>query len=151
MSMGSGTGGRRGRRGRGRGAAMSEINVTPLVDVMLVLLIIFMVTAPMLTAGVPIDLPDSRAEALKTEQKAITVSMDGEGRIFLDDQELAPGELSDRLAGLAVAGPGGKLPVVTLRADRSLDYGRVVAVMGALNAAGFKSISLVTNGSVTAP
>ncbi len=151
MSMGSGGGGRRGRRGRGRGAAMSEINVTPLVDVMLVLLIIFMVTAPMLTAGVPIDLPDSRAEALKTDQKAITVSMDGEGRVFLDDQELAPGELSDRLAGLATAGPGGKAPLVTLRADRSLDYGRVVAVMGALNAAGFKSISLVTNGSVTAP
>ncbi len=151
MSMGSGGGSRRGRRGRGRGAAMSEINVTPLVDVMLVLLIIFMVTAPMLTAGVPIDLPDSRAEALKTEQKTVTVSMDGEGRIFLDDQELAPGELSDRLTGLVTAGPGGKPPVVTLRADRSLDYGRVVAVMGALNAAGFKSISLVTNGSVTAP
>ncbi len=151
MNMASG-GGRRGRRGRGRGAAMSEINVTPLVDVMLVLLIIFMVTAPMLTAGVPIDLPDSRAEALKTEQKAITVSMDGEGRIFLDDQELAPGELGDRLAGLApVAGATGKPPLVTLRADRSLDYGRVVAVMGALNAAGFKSISLVTNGSATAP
>ena len=151
MNMASG-GGRRGRRGRGRGAAMSEINVTPLVDVMLVLLIIFMVTAPMLTAGVPIDLPDSRAEALKTEQKAITVSMDGEGRIFLDDQELAPGELGDRLAGLApVAGATGKPPLVTLRADRSLDYGRVVAVMGALNAAGFKSISLVTNSSATAP
>jgi biopolymer transport protein TolR len=150
MGMASGGGGRRGRRGR-RSAAMSEINVTPLVDVMLVLLIIFMVTAPMLTAGVPIDLPDSRAEALKTEQKAITVSMDGEGRIFLDEQELAPGELSDRLTGLAMAGPEGKPPVVTLRADRSLDYGRVVAVMGALNAAGFKSISLVTNGSVTAP
>ena len=156
MSMGTtsgGGGGRRGRRGRrGRGAAMSEINVTPLVDVMLVLLIIFMVTAPMLTAGVPVDLPDSQAEALKTEQKTITVSMDGEGRIFLDDQELAPGELGDRLAGLApAAGAAAKAPLVTLRADRSLDYGRVVAVMGALNAAGFKSISLVTNGSVTAP
>jgi biopolymer transport protein TolR len=152
MNLGQNGGGRRGRRGRAGGGAMSEINVTPLVDVMLVLLIIFMVTAPMLTAGVPIDLPDSRAEALKTDQKAITVSMDGEGRIFLDDQELAPGELSDRLAGLAQGSGGGeKPPLVTLRADRSLDYGRVVAVMGALNAAGFKSISLVTNGSVTAP
>jgi biopolymer transport protein ExbD len=90
-------------------------------------------------------------DALKTEQKTVTVSMDGEGRIFLDDQELAPGELSDRLAGLAADGPAGKPPLVTLRADRSLDYGRVVAVMGALNAAGFKSISLVTNGSVSAP
>jgi biopolymer transport protein TolR len=97
MNLSAGGGGRRGRRGRGRGGPMAEINVTPLVDVMLVLLIIFMVTAPMLTAGVPIDLPDSKAEALKEEQDEITVSMDADGRIFLDDQELAPGELGDRL------------------------------------------------------
>ncbi len=138
----------RRRRGREGNAPMSEINVTPLVDVMLVLLIIFMVTAPMLSAGVPIDLPDSQAEALKQEADQITVSMDGEGRLFLDDQELAPGELGDRLAGLS---RGASPPLVTLRADRGLDYGRVIAVMGALNAAGFKSISLVTNGSATAP
>ncbi len=149
MNLQQGGGGRgRRRRGRGGGAAMSEINVTPLVDVMLVLLIIFMVTAPMLTAGVPIDLPDSKAEALKEEPHEITVSMDGQGRVFLDDQELAPGELADRLAGIE---KGEKAPLVTLRADRSLDYGRVIAVMGELNAAGFKSISLVTNGSVAAP
>ncbi|MEO0033120.1 MAG: protein TolR [Pseudomonadota bacterium] len=147
MNLASGGGGRRGRRGRARGAAMSEINVTPLVDVMLVLLIIFMVTAPMLTAGVPIDLPDSRAEALKEDQHEITVSMDGEGRLFLDDQELAPGELGERLANVD---KGGNAPLVVLRADRTLDYGRVVAVMGELNAAGFKSISLVTNGSAPA-
>ncbi len=140
--------GARRRRGRGNGAPMSEINVTPLVDVMLVLLIIFMVTAPMLSAGVPIDLPDSQAEALKQEADQITVSMDGEGRLFLDDQELAPGELGDRLAGL---NRGATPPLVTLRADKRLDYGRVIGVMGALNAAGFKSISLVTNGSATAP
>ncbi len=127
---------------------MSEINVTPLVDVMLVLLIIFMVTAPMLTAGVPIDLPDSKAEALKEEKNEITISMDGEGRVFLDDQELAPGELADRRACIE---KGATAPLVTLRADRSLDYGRVMGVMGELNAAGFKSISLVTNGSVAAP
>jgi len=126
---------------------MSEINVTPLVDVMLVLLIIFMVTAPMLTAGVPIDLPDSQAEALKEEKREITVSMDGEGRLFLDDQELAPGELAERLANVD---KGANAPLVVLRADRTLDYGRVVAVMGELNAAGFKSISLVTNGSAPA-
>jgi biopolymer transport protein TolR len=127
---------------------MAEINVTPLVDVMLVLLIIFMVTAPMLTAGVPIDLPDSRAEALREEADQITVSLDAQGKVFLDDEELAPGELSERLAGL---NRGAKPPLVTLRADRTLDYGRVAAVMGELNAAGFKSISLVTNGSSTAP
>ncbi len=148
MNLAGGSGGGRGRRGRGRGAAMSEINVTPLVDVMLVLLIIFMVTAPMLTAGVPIDLPDSKAEALKEEVNEITVSMDGEGRIFLDDQELAPGELGERLASVE---KGATPPLVTLRADRTLPYGRVAAVMGELNAAGFKSISLVTNGSVAAP
>jgi biopolymer transport protein TolR len=129
---------------------MSDMNVTPLVDVMLVLLIIFMVTAPMLTAGVPIDLPDSRAEALKDDPKAITISMDEKGRLFLDQQELAPGELNDRLAGV-VRDAGDKLPLVTLRADRHLDYGKVMGVMGELNAAGFKSISLVTNGSVEAP
>jgi len=147
MNLASGGGGRRGRRGRGRGGPMSEINVTPLVDVMLVLLIIFMVTAPMLTAGVPIDLPDSQAEALKEEKREITVSMDGEGRLFLDDQELAPGELAERLANVD---KGANAPLVVLRADRTLDYGRVVAVMGELNAAGFKSISLVTNGSAPA-
>jgi biopolymer transport protein TolR len=149
LASGGGGGGRR-RRGRGRATPMSEINVTPLVDVMLVLLIIFMVTAPMLTAGVPINLPDSKAEALKEQPHAITISMDGQGRVFLDQQELAPGELGDRLGAVAHEG-GDKPPLVTLRADRHLDYGRVVAVMGELNAAGFKTISLVTNGSVEAP
>ncbi len=138
------------RRGRGRAALLSDMNVTPLVDVMLVLLIIFMVTAPMLTAGVPIDLPDSRAEALKQQPHALTISMDDAGRVFLDQQELAPGELDDRLTSV-VRDAGGTLPQVTLRADRHLDYGRVIAVMGALNNAGFKSIALVTNGSVEAP
>ena len=138
------------RNSKARYRPMAEINVTPMVDVMLVLLIIFMVTAPMLTAGVPIDLPDSKAEALKEEPHAITISMDGNGRVFLDQQELAPGEMTDRLAQV-VRDAGDKLPLVTLRADRHLDYGRVIAVMGELNAAGFKSISLVTNGSVEAP
>ena len=138
----------RRRRGRGQGAPMSEINVTPLVDVMLVLLIIFMVTAPMLSAGVPIDLPDSQADVLKQEPDQITVGMDREGRLFLVVQELAPGELGDRLSGLS---RGPTPPLVTLRADKGLDYGRVIAVMGAPNAAGFQSISLVTNGSATAP
>jgi biopolymer transport protein TolR len=150
MNMGAARGGGRRRRGRGRAGPMSEINVTPMVDVMLVLLIIFMVTAPMLTAGVPINLPDSKAEALKAEPHAITISMDGAGRVFLDQQELAPGELADRLSAV-VRDAGSTLPQVTLRADRHLDYGRVIAVMGELNAAGFKSISLVTNGSVEAP
>ncbi|MDP3549368.1 MAG: ExbD/TolR family protein [Novosphingobium sp.] len=145
MSVGGGGSSRgRGRRGRGGRTAMSEINVTPFVDVMLVLLIIFMVTAPMLAAGVPVDLPDSKADPLDQQQDQITVSIDAQGGVFLDDEQLAPGELTDRLAGLQ---RGEKPPLVTLRADRVLDWGRVAAVMGELNAAGFKSISLVTNSS----
>ena len=127
-----------------------EINVTPFIDVMLVLLIIFMVTAPLLTAGVPVDLPDSNAKALPQEQQQVTISMTADGRTWLDKDELAPGELAERLAGIAPQGAG-EPPVVTLRADRTLPYGQVMAVMGELNRAGFKAISLVTNGSVAAP
>ena len=141
-------GSRRGRRGK-RGA-MAEINVTPLVDVMLVLLIIFMVTAPLLTAGVPVELPDSRAKALAQEPKQVTISMTPDGKTYFDDAEVVPGELAQRLEGVA-RGPDGKPPLVTLRADRALSYGEVMTVMGELNRAGFNSISLVTNGSVTAP
>jgi len=137
------------RRGRSkRRAAMAEINVTPLVDVMLVLLIIFMVTAPLLTSGVPIELPDSRANPLDQERDQVTISIDGEGQVFVDDDRVPEGGLADRLAALHGAG---KPPLVTLRADRGLDYGRVMAVMGELNHAGFNSVSLVTNGSSQAP
>ena len=138
----SGGGARRGQR-RARRAAMSEINVTPFVDVMLVLLIIFMVTAPLLKTGVPVDLPEARANALPEEQAGITVTLSGDGAIFLDDEELASGELSARLAEVRPA-PGGSLPPVSLRADRALDYGRVMAILGELNRAGFTAISLVT-------
>ncbi len=148
MALGIAPGGSRRRRAR-RGA-MAEINVTPLVDVMLVLLIIFMVTAPLLTAGVPIELPDSRANALPQQPKEIAITMTADGRTYLDRDAVAPGELADRLASLAPA-DGAKPPLVTLRADRALAYGEVVEVMGELNHAGFNSISLVTNGSVQAP
>ena len=127
---------------------MAEINVTPLVDVMLVLLIIFMVTAPLLVSAVPIDLPDSRAKPLDQQPDQVTVSIDPEGQIFLDSDKLAPGELAERLAGLVKED---KPPLVTLRADKALDYGRVMAVMGELNAAGVTQISLVTSGSAKAP
>jgi biopolymer transport protein TolR len=127
---------------------MAEINVTPLVDVMLVLLIIFMVTAPLLVSAVPIDLPDSRAKPLDQQPDQVTVSIDPDGQIFLDHDKLAPGELADRLTGLV---KGDKPPLVTLRADKALDYGRVMAVMGELNAAGVTQISLVTSGSAKAP
>ncbi|MBX7459137.1 biopolymer transporter ExbD [Qipengyuania sp. 1NDH17] len=147
MALGSGNGTRR-RRGRGGRRPMSEINVTPFVDVMLVLLIIFMVTAPMLTAGVPIQLPDSRANALPQEQQQISMSIDGEGYVYIDDNQVPVGGLPAALEALPRTGEG---PDITLRADRSLDYGRVMAVMGELNRAGLNRISLVTNGGQSAP
>jgi biopolymer transport protein TolR len=146
MAMGV-TGKRAKRRGR---APMAEINVTPLVDVMLVLLIIFMVTAPLLTAGVPIDLPESRAKSLDQEPRQVTVAIKGDGQIYLDNVELAPGTLPARLAALPRDAQG-KPPLVVLRADRGLDYGLVMGVMGELNRAGISQISLVTNSSAGAP
>ena len=133
----------RGGRRRGGRAPVAEINVTPLVDVMLVLLIIFMVTAPLLKAGIPIQLPDSRAKPLDHTPHQVTVTMDREGNIFLDDAQLAPGELADRIASLPKDDQGQE-PLVVLRADKALDYGRVVGLMGELNRAGVTSISLVT-------
>ena len=132
-------------RGRGRRTPMAEINVTPLVDVMLVLLIIFMVTAPLLTAGVSVNLPDSNAKPLDQDQKPIQVSMDADGRIYLDDEEVTEGVLPDALANRADE-TGGEPPQVYLRADRSLDYGKVMRVMGELNHAGLNRVALVTTG-----
>jgi biopolymer transport protein TolR len=139
-------------RGRGRGrrrAPMAEINVTPFVDVMLVLLIIFMVTAPLLASGVPIELPDSRAKALDQQPDQITIAVDREGFIYIDDALVPEGGFGDAMARVNCGGEDA--PLITLRADRSLDYGRVMAVMGELNRAGCNNISLVTQGSVEAP
>ena len=141
MAMMLGSAGRGGRRSRR--APMAEINVTPFVDVMLVLLIIFMVTAPLLTAGVPIELPDSRASALPQDSEEVTISIRPDGTIYLDDDALAPGELPARIAPICA----GEDPNVTLRGDRALDYGRIMAVMGELNRAGCSAISLVTNAT----
>ena len=132
------------QRGKGRRAPMADINVTPLVDVMLVLLIIFMVTAPLLTAGVPINLPDSRAKALEQDQAPVQIALDEEGRIFVDDAPTSEDALPDALAGVAARKQGNEAPQVFLRADRGLDYGRVMRVMGELNRAGLNRVSLVT-------
>ena len=147
MGLAGGSGGRRGR-GRRR-AAMAEINVTPLVDVMLVLLIIFMVTAPLLTSGVPIDLPDSRADPLDQTPDQVTMSIDRAGFVVIDDAQVPEAQLPAAIAQLECGSAAA--PLITLRADRALDYGRVMAVMGELNRAGCRSISLVTNSSSTAP
>ena len=125
---------------------MAEINVTPLVDVMLVLLIIFMVTAPLLVAGVPVDLPESRAGALDQQARPVQIAMDESGAIFIDDQPVADGALPQRLASIAAepAPPEGRR--IYLRADRALDYGRVMRVMGELNRAGLNRVALVSVG-----
>ena len=131
-------------RGRGRRAPMADINVTPLVDVMLVLLIIFMVTAPLMTAGVPVNLPDARAKALEQEQKPVEISMDGTGAVFIDTEQVSEDALPVRLAAIAASRAVGNEPQVLLRADRQLDYGRVMRVMGELNRAGLNRVALVT-------
>ena len=138
---------RRSRRGL---APMAEINVTPLVDVMLVLLIIFMVTAPLLSAGVPIDLPDSNARPLDQTPSQIELSIATDGTIYLDKSVVAPGTLGSLLAAVP-KGADGKPLLVTLRADKALEYGRVMGVMGELSHSGFSAISLVTDRSVGAP
>ena len=149
MAMGLASSGRR-RGKRNRRAAMAEINVTPLVDVMLVLLIIFMVTVTLPAVGVPIELPESRANPVEEMPVQVTISIDGEGRVYIEDNVVAVGGLPDALAAIDRGGDG-ELPTIVLRGDRSLDYGRVMAVMGELGRAGFTSISLVTDGSVNAP
>ena len=118
--------------------------MTPFIDVMLVLLIIFMVTAPLLTAGVPVNLPDARAKALDQEQEPVQISIDRAGRLFVGDTELAEADLPARLERIADAADGPEPPQVFLRADRALDYGRVMRVMGELNRAGLNRVSLVT-------
>lgn len=137
--MNSGRGGRRSRR-----APMAEINVTPFVDVMLVLLIIFMVAAPLLTVGVPVELPKTAASALPTEQEEpLTITMTSDGRLLIQTTETAEAELITKLRAIAAERNDDK---VFLRADGAIPYARVAEVMGALNAGGFHSIGLVTDG-----
>ena len=136
-------GGRRRRRG-GRAAAMHEINITPMVDVMLVLLIIFMVAAPMLTVGVPVELPKTAATALPTEQEEpLTVTITADGRLAIQTTEIADAELIPKLTAIAAERTSRK---IFLRADGAIPYERVAQVMGALNAGGFNEIGLVTDG-----
>ena len=141
MSMGG-----RGRGGKGRYRPLAEINVTPMVDVMLVLLIIFMVTAPLLTAGVPVELPDSKAKPLDQDQQPVEIAMDREGHIYVDKLAVTDAVLPDSLAQIASKQQNGKPPQIFLRADRHLDYGKVMRVMGELNRAGLNRVSLVTIG-----
>lgn len=137
-----GVGGRRGRR-RNRSQVMSEINITPFVDVMLVLLIIFMVAAPLMTVGVPVALPKTAATALATPQEEpLTITLTADGRVLIQTTEVGRGVLIAKLRAIALERRDDK---VFLRADATIPYGQVMQVMGALNAGGFRNIGLVTD------
>jgi biopolymer transport protein TolR len=143
MALGSGGSGRRrssGRRGRRHGF-VSEINVTPMVDVMLVLLIIFMVAAPMLTVGVPIDLPETQAKAMNSDTQPITVSVNSSGQIYLQETEIGIDEVVPKLEAIAETGYEERIYV---RGDKDADYGMVMKVMARISAAGYKNLGLVT-------
>ncbi|MEX0316636.1 MAG: protein TolR [Ruegeria sp.] len=133
---------RRGRR-RGRAQPMAEINVTPFVDVMLVLLIIFMVAAPLLTVGVPVDLPKTAANALPSDsEEPLTVTLTGDGRVQIQTTDVARAELIGKLRAIAAERSSDR---VFLRADGGIPYAQVMQVMGALNAGGFSNVGLVTD------
>ncbi len=140
QSDGGGGGGRR-RRKRGSARPMSEINVTPFVDVMLVLLIIFMVTAPLLTVGVPIDLPKTEAKEIEGDKEPLTISVNKEGKIYLQETEIELDEIAPKLLAISEQGYEERIYV---RGDRSSNYGAIMRVMGTVSAAGFRRIALVT-------
>ena len=122
---------------------LAEINVTPMVDVMLVLLVIFMVTAPLLTVGVPLDLPQTQAKSLEQDKTPLQLSVDIRGKIFINDTEVAMNELIPKLKAITDA-RGGMDERIYMRADKKADYGTVARVMGQLSGAGFKRLALVT-------
>jgi biopolymer transport protein TolR len=148
MSVGSGSdGGGRRRRRNVRAGVMNEINMTPFIDVMLVLLIIFMVAAPLMTTGVPIDLPESKAKPLEGLTQPIMISVDAKGQIFLQDKQMPVDDLIPTLTDMAKNGADER---VYVRGDKAADYGAVIKVMGRLNQAGFKKIGLVSTEEVAA-
>jgi biopolymer transport protein TolR len=132
-----------GRRRQRRRAVMSDINVTPFVDVMLVLLIVFMVSAPLLTVGVPLDLPQSQAKSLDQDREPLTVSVNVQGQIFLQNAEIKAEELVPKLKAITDA-RGGADERIYVRGDKKVDYGTMMQVMGRLSAAGYRRVALVT-------
>ena len=133
--------GRNGNGGRARYKPMSEINVTPMVDVMLVLLVIFMVAAPLLTVGVPVDLPQSKAPAITEQKEPLVITVNAEGKLFLQDSTIGDDELVPRLQAITKNNAQADIYV---RGDRAINYGRVMEVMGMVSAAGFTKVSLIT-------
>lgn len=144
MAIGTSSGGsRRGSRRRGRKHNLNaEINVTPLVDVMLVLLIVFMIAAPLLSVGVPVELPKTDAKALPSQQEPITITVDFDGKVFIQEEEITLDELASRLVAVSANGYDER---IYLRADQDSDYGAVMKVMARVNSAGFSNLGLVTD------
>ena len=144
ISSGGAHSGAFGRRRHRRNPVMSEINVTPMVDVMLVLLIIFMVSAPLLTVGVPIDLPQTQASSLdQADKEPLAISVNTDGKVYLQNTEIKLEELVPKLQAISQA-RGGNDERIYVRGDRTVDYGTVMKVMGRLSAAGFRRVALVT-------
>ena len=145
MGMSGTVGNAVGKRRHRRHSVMSEINVTPMVDVMLVLLIIFMVSAPLLTVGVPVDLPQTKAKSISQDQEPLTLSLNQKGEVFLQSSKepIQIDQLVDKLKAVA-AQRGGLDERIFVRGDRNLDYGSVMKVMARLTAAGFRRVGLVT-------
>lgn len=143
MGANGGSAGVVGKRRHRRRPVMSEINVTPMVDVMLVLLIIFMVSAPLLTVGVPVDLPQTQAKSLDQDKEPLAVSVDDKGKVFLQNTEIAVDELVAKLKAITEA-RNGYDERIYVRGDKKVDYGTVMKVMARLSAAGFKRVALVT-------
>lgn len=141
MSMGNAGGGGGKRRRAKRHMPVSEINVTPFVDVMLVLLIIFMVAAPLLTVGVPIDLPETQAKSLQPETQPITISVNREGQVYIQESEI---EVESILPQLEAIAKNGYEERIYVRGDRDADYGTVMKIMARISSAGYKKIGLVT-------
>ena len=132
-----------GKRGRRRRPVMSEINVTPFVDVMLVLLIVFMVSAPLLTVGVPINLPQSQAKSLSQNTDPLTVTIDGQGQIYLQEAKVTGDELLRKLQAVTATRGGSSAPIY-FKADKALNYGMIMGLLGRLNSAGYGRVELVT-------
>jgi len=132
-------------RGRHRTNPMSDINVTPMVDVMLVLLIIFMVTAPLLTVGVQVDLPKTKASIIKGEDEPLAITVDAAGQVYLQETEIELEGLVPRLSAITSNNPDVRIFV---RGDASINYGRVMEVVGTINAAGYRKVALVTQRKI---
>ena len=135
--------GGRGRRGRRR-PVMSDINVTPFVDVMLVLLIVFMVSAPLLTVGVPLDLPQSQAKALQQNNEPLTVSVTSDGQVFLLKEQVQLDDLVPKLKAIIDARGGNLDELIYVRGDKKVDYGTMMRVMGRISGAGYHKVALIT-------